>query len=208
LKSQTASTVKFGSRCNEGQIYFKFPPHPTIKNPQCTGCGGCDSRLYHFPDGTSLEYLGVEHIDDQHIISAFSSSTQENVIRYLKLDPPKLLVVNAGIHFRSDEIQNFSSRFSWYVDQLSRISNRTQLVWITTSATRPATFQFVPAVNDLAKNILITKRIPFLDAYNISSQMRALMTDIVHFHGRDDIYYRTIRDLLISWFCSLDTGSI
>lgn len=201
---------KMGSRCNEAKDYFNLSPHPVLQ-PICRGCMGCESRSDMFTDGSRLEYLGIEKISDSQMPSNSSNFTQENVIDYLNRAPPDLILVNHGLHhFLDTDLAWYPTRFDWYMKALSEVgknvpNHKTTVIWLMTSHCNDQCTHVMAHLNSMSKKILDTRGMPYLDAYNISFQRKDLMSDDVHFHGEGEIYYMTLADIAMSWYCKEQT---
>jgi len=210
----TTKIVKQGSKCDEDRLYFNFSQSLTMK-PSCKMCNGCISRLEQFSSGGTMEYLAIERVFDEQMPSALYNSTQENIIDYLASSSVDLVVVNAGAHHvlyqKPEQVKAmFREKLIWYLQLMRRRLPNTQIVWLATSLiVHNNTWMNEVAIwmNEVAQHVTNQNGIPYLDAYNISVGLEKTLVkarhDSIHFvHA----YYQTIRDILVSWFCSESRG--
>ena len=165
-----------------------------------------------------MEFLAIERVYDHQMPSAQYNSTQENILDYLLLDkvPIDLVVVNVGLHHvlyeGTDYVKaNFREKLVWYLQLLRNRLPNTPIVWLATSMMVYNNVswrnELVIWMNEVAQHVTNQNGIPYLDAYNIShgleNTLEKAREDKMHYLPT---FYQTIRDILVSWFCSESRG--
>jgi hypothetical protein len=199
--------IRSGTKCNEGEHYFGFKPHPTLKG-ECKKCGGCVSLLWECVNGVTLEHLALERIDDVQMPCTEFNTTQECVIEnYMVKNPPDAVLFNAGLHIAGNEnmtrlATTYMPRLRWYFQTMRSRFPLAALVWIQTS--HHLLVEEEVKVMQLVKwseKVGVQNAFPMIDAHRISAPRFDLYTDPVHLHGDNLSYYKLLRDLFFSWYC-------
>ena len=121
----------------------------------------------------------------------------------------------------------FASRAVWYLGLVRQAfpSNATARVWLNcpwtlnvTEVHDVNTLSDIEAMtlfmNNVTRSVAAQHAFEYLDAYNLSAQVRhlysgstrvqgseGLMRDRVHVAGNDWQFYRTLADVLLAWMC-------
>lgn len=191
--------------CGESRLYFGMD-----HDSGCMGCRGCES-LSIWCSGTTIEYLGIEHVFDDRLAGSAGSlqlnSSQQVAGWYLSQpnNRPDLILVNSGLH--DMETLNLDPQNPKYYKTSVRsyltalLATRAKVVWIETTAVavdlqpekwhNHTTTSKSQQLNVMAREIASELGVTVIGALRVSSS-DLLHSDGVHLHNFNSVYYDTI----------------
>lgn len=196
------------SAAAEGEGPLGFGAH----HPGCRDCSGCDAAFVHC-GALRVDFIAVEWARDVELQTLHYNTTQEVVAtEHFRKDPPDMVIFNTGAHdidfFQEHGSKFYETHLRWYTELL--LARNVPVLFLNSASIAdnliPEQYrhvtsdEFIQQANHIARQIMQEMRVPYLDAYKISSDKyaQALREDAVHF--KKEYYNEICRILLIVIF--------